>query len=114
MKQVDLFRELTWGDLIVWAGKDVVSTGREIQADGHVKKLSLTQTGSLLAWVDEDDLYVTRVENDGGELISDCTCSQTNEPCVHAIAVIIEYIVCLKRKIAVPFAKSNDRRFFLL
>ena len=110
----DFFRELTWGDLFVWAGKDIVTIGRKFQVEGRVKKLSTTNTGGLLAWVDEEDLYVTRIESDSAEMISECTCSQNENPCTHAIAVIIEYIVCIKRNMNVPAAKSNDRRFFLL
>lgn len=114
MMDADLFRKLTWGDLIAWAGKDTVPIGREIQAEGRVKKLSTTSTGGLLAWVVEEDLYVTRIECDNSEMISECTCNQNENPCAHAIAIIIEYIVCLKRNLKVPSAQSNDRRFFLL
>jgi uncharacterized Zn finger protein len=110
----DFFRELTWGDLVVWAGKDIVTVGRNFQLEGRVKKISTTDTGGLLAWVDEEDLYVTRVESDSAEIISECTCNQNENPCAHAIALIIEFIVCLKRNMNIPTAKSNDRRFFLL
>ena len=114
MIPTDFFRELTWGDLIVWAGKEAVALGRKIQLENRVQKLSVMQNGGLLAWVEEEDLYVTKVESDGADVISECTCNQIEDPCVHAIAVIIEYIVCLKRNIDVPYTKLNDRRLFLL
>jgi len=34
--------------------------------------------------------------------------------CMHAIAVIIEYIAHLKKQVIVPAAALNDERFFLL
>ena len=114
MMRTDLFRDLTWGDLIVWAGKDIVNSGRKVQFEGRVKKLSITPTEGLIAWVDAEDLYATRVEYDGSELVSDCTCNQIDITCSHSIAVIIDYIVLLKKKLTIPYAKSNDRRFFLL
>jgi uncharacterized Zn finger protein len=114
MIRTEVFRELTWGDLIAWAGKDIVASGRKIQLENRVKQLSMTQTAGLLAWVEVDDLYATRVEFDGAEFFSECTCSPVGNTCDHSIAVIVDYIICLKRKITIPAAKSNDRRFFLL
>jgi uncharacterized Zn finger protein len=114
MIHTEVFRELTWGDLIAWAGKDTVASGRKIQIENHVKQLSMTPTAGLLAWVEVDDVYATRVEFDGTEFFSECSCNPVCNTCDHSIAVILEYIVCLKRKIEIPSAKPNDRRYFLL
>jgi uncharacterized Zn finger protein len=114
MTRAEFFKELTWGDLIAWAGKDTVTAGRKIQIEGRVKQLSITHTDGLLAWVEDEDLYATRVEHDGKEFFSECSCNPIKITCDHSIAVIIEYIISLKRKITVPKAIKTDRRFFLL
>jgi len=108
------FRELTWVDLTLWAGKKIVSDGQECFQRKEVRQLSLTKTGGILAWVEAEELFATLVEYDEGELYSECTCNPIENTCIHAIAVIIELIVHLKKKIDIPYAKSNDRRFFLL
>ncbi|MCK5784305.1 MAG: hypothetical protein KAH06_07650 [Desulfobacterales bacterium] len=108
------FRELTWVDLTLWAGKKIVSDGRECFQRKEVSHLSLTKTGGILAWVEAEERFATRVEYDDGELYSECTCHPIENTCIHAIAVIIEFIVHLKKKIDIPQAESNDRRFFLL
>jgi uncharacterized Zn finger protein len=114
MTRTEFFKDLTWGDLIVWAGKDIVTAGRRIQSENRVKQLSLTQTNGLIAWVETDDVYATHVEFDGAEFFSECSCNPVEHTCDHSIAMIIEYIICLKRNTAIPKAKPNDRRFFLL
>jgi uncharacterized Zn finger protein len=114
MIRAEFFKDLTWGDLIVWAGKEIVAVGRKIQSENRVKQLSMTQTEGLLAWVEVEDVYATRVEYDGAEFSSECSCNPVEHTCDHSIAVIIDYIICLKRKIVIPRAKPNDRRFFLL
>ncbi len=108
------FRELTWVDLMLWAGKKIVADGWECYQRKQVRHLSLTKTGGILAWVEAEELFATRVEYDDGELYSDCTCQPIENTCIHSIAVIIEFIVHLKKKIDIPQAESNDRRFFLL
>jgi uncharacterized Zn finger protein len=108
------FRELTWADLTFWAGEKTVSAGRECFQQKQVRQLSLTKTGGILAWVEAEELFATRVEYDDGELYSECTCQPIENTCIHSIAVIIELIVHLKKKIDIPHAKPNDRRFFLL
>jgi uncharacterized Zn finger protein len=114
MTRAEFFKELTWGDLIAWADKDTVTSGQKIQLEGRVKELSITRTEGLLAWVEDEDLYATRVEYDGSEFFSECSCNPIKNTCDHSIAVIIDFIVCLKRKITIPEARKTDRRFFLL
>ncbi|PIP38613.1 MAG: hypothetical protein COX19_11740 [Desulfobacterales bacterium CG23_combo_of_CG06-09_8_20_14_all_51_8] len=112
--QTDGFRELTWADLNLWAGKNIVSQGRDCYLRKEVRELAMTPSGSILAWVEAEELFATQVEYADGELYSECTCQPVENTCIHAIAVIIEFIVHLKKKIDVPMAPSNDRRFFLL
>jgi len=108
------FRELTWVDLTLWAGKKIVSDGRECYQRKEVRQLSLTKTGGILAWVESEELFATLVEFVDGEFYSECTCNPIENTCMHSIAVIIEFIVHLKKKTDIPHAESNDRRFFLL
>ena len=108
------FRELTWVDLTLWAGKRIVSDGRECFLRKEVTQICLTESGGILAWVEAEEPFATRVEYDEGELYSECTCNPIENTCAHAIAVIIEFIVHLKKNIHIPYAQSNDRRFFLL
>lgn len=108
------FRELTWVELTLWAGKKIVSEGRECYQRKEVRQLSLIETGGILAWVEAEELFATRVEYDQGDFYSECTCNPIENTCMHSIAVILEFIVHLKKKIDLPLAKSNDERFFLL
>lgn len=110
----DGFRELTWAELTLWAGKHIVAEGRECYLRKQVRELAVTPSGSLLAWVEAEEPFATLVEYTDGELYSECTCQPTTNTCIHAVAVIIEFIVHLKKKTVVPVAAPNDRRFFLL
>jgi len=108
------FSELTWSDLILWAGKKIVQEGQKCQQGGNVKQLALTENGGILAWVEAEEIFSTRVEYNADEIIADCSCNSVEHTCAHAIAVIIEYIAHLKRNISIPDAEKNDRRLFLL
>ena len=110
---IDRFRELTWGDLTAWAGKDVLTAGRNLQRKGSVKQLSKTADGGLLTWIQAEEVFATHVGFDHEELFCHCAC-QEEGACEHGIATILEYIAYLKKNIPVPFAPSNDQRFFLL
>lgn len=108
------FSELTWSDLILWAGKKTVQEGQECQQEGNVKQLALTNSGGVIAWVEAEEMFSTRVEYHAEEITADCSCNSAEHACAHAIAVIIDYIAHLKRNISIPDAKTNDQRFFLL
>jgi len=111
---INQFRELTWVELTLWAGKKIVSDGRECYQRKEVRQLSMTINGGILAWIDAEEPFATLVEYDQGEFFSECTCNPIEHTCMHAIAVIIEFIVHLKKRIDLPLAESNDQRFFLL
>ncbi len=112
---VDMCRELTWGQLTAWAGRSVVDKGRKIQHKGAVHSLSMTCEGlGLLAWVDVEEPFAVLIELEGNELLAQCMCNSMFTPCEHAVAVIIEYIVYLKRGVPIPEAAANDPRFHLI
>lgn len=108
------FSALSWNDLILWAGKKKVQEGLRSHQKGNVKQLALTDSGGLIAWVEEEETFSTRVEYSADELSSECSCNSDEHSCFHAIAVIIECIAQLKRQGSIPNAKKNDQRFFLL
>lgn len=113
INEIDPFRELTWGDLTAWTGKAAVDLGRTYQKNGSVDQLSRMGGYGLIAWVRSGEDFVTRVEIDGGDIIGECTC-QEEDSCAHMVAVILDYIVHIKRKIELPIARENDPRIFLL
>jgi uncharacterized Zn finger protein len=112
-KETDPFEGLTWNDLTSWAGNKIVNRGKSYQRSGYVKDLARTQEGSLVAWVEGTKRYAVRVFFEDDELESICTCPYW-DTCKHAVAVVIEYLDSLKRKIEIPGASKNDRRLKLL
>ncbi|MGM0451649.1 MAG: SWIM zinc finger family protein [Thermodesulfobacteriota bacterium] len=109
----DWFRELTWGNLVLWAGKIAVTEGRMFQKNGAVKQLTKTGNNGLLSWVYDEEDFAVNVEVDDGELYGRCGC-QGGNVCPHMVAVVIEYIACLKQGKQLPVAAANDPRFYLL
>ncbi|MCF8025129.1 MAG: hypothetical protein K9J79_02405 [Desulfobacteraceae bacterium] len=109
----DPFRELTWGDLTVWVGRDTVSPGQRLQRRGAVDELAKTPNGGLLAWVRAEERFAAYVVFEDGELLCRCAC-HGESACEHGIAVILEYIAHLKKNLTVPIAPSNDQRFYLV
>ena len=111
----DVCRELTWGQLTAWSNKAAVMNGRKLQQQGAVSGLSKTSRGEgLLAWVNAEEPFAVLIEFDAGDLFAQCGCNPIITPCEHAVAVIIDYIVHLKRNQAVPVAKKNDPRLYLV
>lgn len=112
-QKTDPFRELTWGDLTVWAGPDAVESGGRLQKQGAVDNLVKTPNNGLLAWVKAEEVFASYVGFEHGELYCRCAC-QGESACEHGIAVILQYISHLKKNVPVPIAASNDRRFYLV
>lgn len=112
-KKTDLFEGLTWNDLTSWAGIKIVDRGKSYQRSGYVKDLARTPDGSLVAWVEGTKRYAVRVFFEDNELESICTCPYWNT-CKHAVAVVVEYLDSLKRKIEISEASKKDRRLKLL
>jgi uncharacterized Zn finger protein len=112
-KKTDLFEGLTWNDLTSWAGNKIVDRGKRYQRSGYVKDLARTPDGSLVAWVEGTKQYAVRVFFEDDELESICTCPYW-DTCKHAVAVVVEYLDSLKRKIKIPKSTQKDRRLRLL
>jgi len=109
----DLFEKLSWHDLEQWAGSRVLSRGQGYHRDHRVRELAQTQTGGIIAWVQGGQRYATEVDFEDGELISVCTCPYGNN-CKHAVAVVLEYLDHVKKKIEVLKTTEKDQRLALL
>jgi len=109
----DLFKELSWDDLEQWAGSRVLSRGQSYQRNHRVQELAQTENGELVAWVQGEKRYATMVDFKKGDLISTCTCPYGGV-CKHTVAVVIEYLDCLKKNIEIPKATLQDKRLLLL
>ena len=104
---------VTWDDLGAWAGAAAVARGREYQATGHVRDLTVTEDGDLLATVAGGEPYATTVSLGFGTsptLDSTCTCF-VGFRCKHAVAVVAEYIGALVNDRPVPIAADEDPRW---
>jgi uncharacterized Zn finger protein len=112
-KKTDSFEGLTWNDLTAWAGNKIVSRGKNYQRNGYVKDLACTTDGTLIAWVEGTEKYATQVFFEDDELESGCTCPYW-DTCKHAVAVVVEYLENLKKKVEIPKATKTDRRLKLL
>jgi len=111
----NLFEKITWDTLEKWAGKKVLSRGKSYQRRGAVENLGQLEENDIIATVQGSEPYVTRVSVSGTTLKSECTCPYGSE-CKHAIAVILEYIDCLKHKKIVERIQKpeNDSRVLAL
>lgn len=107
------FRSLTWEDLETWAGAKTVERGRSYWHGGQVRALARTREGRVVAWVQGDERYATRVERQEGRLASACTCP-IGRACKHAVAVILECLDHMAEDRAIPLAIPKDPRLELL
>ncbi len=105
----DPYADLTWEDLEDWAGTTIVSRGRTYQRNSSVSDLGITSEGILIAYVLGSARYVTQVAIQDGDLTSECTCPYWTN-CKHAVAVVLEYLMCLKNDVAVPQIPQTDPR----
>ena len=109
----DPYADLTWEDLEDWAGTTIVSRGRTYQRNNSVSDLGFTPEGALIAYVLGSARYVTQVAIQEGDLTSECTCPYWTN-CKHAVAVVLEYLMCLKNNVAVPQIPQTDPRLGML
>lgn len=105
----DPYADLTWEDLEDWAGTTIVSRGRTYQRNSSVSDLGITLEGTLIAYVLGSTRYVRQVAIQNGDLTSECTCPYWTT-CKHAVAVVLEYLMCLKKDVAVPQIPPTDPR----
>lgn len=112
--QMDRFADLTWIDIEEWAGRKIVSRGKNYQRQGLVSDLAVTDDGNLIAWVNGTWRYATRVFIDQDGLPdSICTCPYAID-CKHGVAVVLEYLKRVEDKRRVPKVKQDDDRLKLL
>ena len=109
----DPYAGLTWEDLEDWAGTTIVGRGRTYQRNSSVSDLGITPEGALIAYVLGSARYVTQVVIQDGDLTSECTCPYWTN-CKHAVAVVLEYLMCLKNDVAVPEISQTDARLDML
>ena len=107
------YTDLTWEDLEHWAGTTIVSRGRTYQRNSSVSDLGITPEGALIAYVLGSTRYVTQVAIQDGDLTSECTCPYWTT-CKHAVAVVLEYLMCLKNDVTVPQIPQTDSRLDIL
>ena len=113
-KPSDPFSKLTWEDLEEWAGNVIVGRGRPYQRKGAVENLGRTEGGTLAAWVRGTRRYATRVRlTERNGLESACTCPYW-DTCKHAVAVVLEYLECLKTDSAIGEIEEDDPRLLKL
>ena len=113
-KPSDPFSKLTWEDLEEWAGSVIVGRGRPYQKKGAVENLGRTEGGTLAAWVRGTRRYATRVRlTERNGLESACTCPYW-DTCKHAVAVVLEYLECLKTDSAIGEIDEDDPRLLKL
>ena len=105
----DPYADLTWEDLEDWAGTTIVGRGRTYQRNSSVSDLGITPEGTLIAYVQGSARYVTQVAIQDGDLTSECTCPYWTN-CKHAVAVVLEYLMCLKNDVAIPEILQTDAR----
>lgn len=110
----EFYKNLTWNDLADWFEDRIVDRGQKYQKQGRVSDLSVTKSGSLIAWVEGTKRYATTVEITEGELLDSwCTCPYA-AGCKHGVAVILEYLECIKKKCDIPTCSNKDERLHLL
>jgi uncharacterized Zn finger protein len=111
--KTDYLKNLTWDDLEQWAGNTIVSRGRNYQRNRRVKGLARTPHGGLIAWVEGTRSYATQVDLESGTLCSTCNCPYW-DTCKHAVALVLEYLYCLKNGVVVPEVTAEDERLRML
>lgn len=109
-RALDPFLDLTWEDLEEWAGKRIVSRGRSYQGCGAVQDLVRPKDRGLVARVEGTRRYTTRVSIHGEKTLkSACTCPYWTT-CKHAVAVVLEYLACVRTGGAAEEVAENDPR----
>ncbi|MGM0787964.1 MAG: SWIM zinc finger family protein [Thermodesulfobacteriota bacterium] len=112
--QPDPFAELTWNDLVDWAGDRIVSRGKGYQSKGRVRDPAVTEDGGLVAWVDGTKKYAVKVVMTGSGLPdSVCTCPYEFD-CKHGVAALLEYLRRIEAGQSVSGADRDDPRLKLL
>ncbi len=114
-KNKNRFADLTWNEIIEWAGKRIASRGRSYQQNGHVSHLAESNDGALIAWVNGTRRYATKVfiYAQSGLLGSKCSCPYEFN-CKHGVATVLEYQKQLEMRGNIPEVRQNDERLRIL
>jgi len=108
------YKKLTWSDLVDWFEDRIVDRGQKYQHQGRVSDLAVTENGDLMAWVVGTKQYATTVKITEGKFLNSwCTCPYA-AGCKHGVAVILEYLECIKHNHDIPICSDNDDRLHLL
>ena len=111
--QPNPFINMTLDDIDAWVEGSTAKIGQKIQKKGGVSKLSLTEDGDLLAWVEGSLRHAVMVFFDDQILSSVCSCDSQGA-CEHAAAVVYESLRLNTEKKALPIAPEDDERLTLL
>ncbi len=115
MKANQILKNMSWTDLQSKFGPRILGRGESYFKSKRVTNLRTCSEG-LLADVQGSERYVTLVsfpkKREKG-ISTDCTCSY-GSGCKHAVAVILAYVDCVKKKRTVPEAKPSDSGLKLL
>ncbi len=104
---IQLLSQLSFEELETWAGSKILQRARAYE--DRVDDLHQTTCGALIAWVEGEDRYVTRVLLQHDHLEHDCTCPYDwGGPCKHAVAVILAAARMLKTKRAIPVLETEE------
>ena len=104
---IQMLSQLSFEELETWAGSKILQRARAYE--DRVDGLHQTTCGTLIAWVEGADRYVTRVLLQHDHLEHDCTCPYDwGGPCKHAVAVILSAAKMLKTKQVIPVLETEE------
>ena len=97
---IQLFRDLTWGDLSQWSGAAILERGKSYIRS--VSDLTIIDDDHLVANVQGQHRYSTEVWFEDGDLKYRCDCAFNRGPCKHSIAVILVALEHVKTETPIP------------
>ena len=97
---IQLFRDLTWGDLSRWSGAAILERGKNYKRS--VSDLTIIGDNHFAANVQGQHRYSTEVWFEDGDLKYRCDCAFSRGPCKHAIAVILVALEHVKTETPIP------------
>ena len=99
---------LTWKALEAAFGQRILNRGERYQQGGRVSGLARFVQNGLVARVVGSEVYVCRVFLlNGGQFQTACSCPYGVD-CKHAVAVVLEYLECLKEKREVEWIQDTE------
>ena len=97
---IQLFRDLTWGDLSQWSSAAILERGKSYIRS--VSDLTIIDDDHLVANVQGQHRYSTEVWFEDGDLKYRCDCAFNRGPCKHAVAVILGALEHIKTETPIP------------